>query len=201
MAGAGALPFPPPPAGAWANIIIAAAAKAAAGESIKTYMAGITVKAPESLGFLAGSSLYAGTVSGFNGNANGRDQNNYYAGLTLNTPVAGLKAGVSYDYVRNLNASFATVLTSNELDASIFGVYASYQATAKLGLHGRAEFGSFGTGAGSKEFSAYTLTAQYDLWQNVISRLEARYDLVSDADVTNSRNNVASLYANIIYKF
>jgi len=130
-------------------------------------------------------------VSGFSSSsaANSHDQNNYYAGLTLATPVAGLKVGLAYDYARNVAGT----------DDSILGVYASFQATPKLSLHGRAEYVNNGTSGGVKEGSAYTLTAQYDLWQNVISRLEGRYDLVSDQSST--RNNVLTVYANIIYKF
>jgi len=173
----------------------------------KTYMGSVALTAPQSWGWAAGSSFYAGVVSGFSGATSGntRDQNNYYAGLTLNTPVAGLKVGLAYDYVRNLNAAGIIGIGLNQFDASVYGVYASFQATPKLSLHGRAEFISAGAAAGvtggneSFEGSSYTLTAQYDLWQNVISRLEARYDAVSDFDPAH--NNTASLYANIIYKF
>src|ERR1051325_11535930 len=42
-------------------------------ESFKTYMGSFAVTAPESLGFLAGSTLYAGIVSGFDDNEGGAD--------------------------------------------------------------------------------------------------------------------------------
>ena len=71
-------------------------------ESYKTYMGAIALRAPESLGFLEGSTLYAGIINGFNGNAAtgsqlpqpatvppvakpvyGADQTSWYMGATL----------------------------------------------------------------------------------------------------------------------
>ena len=48
---------------------------------------------------------------------------------------------------------------------------------------------------------ALTGTLQYDLWANVISRLEVRYDKVNTAVGLVSREESLGLYANIIYKF
>ncbi|HZL43064.1 MAG TPA: hypothetical protein VFD66_07260, partial [Verrucomicrobiae bacterium] len=60
-----------------------------------------------------------------------------------------------------------------------------------------------------------TLTAQYDLWKNVMSRLELRWDHALNAQGvwggtvsngsgspgTGTRDNAVMLAANIIYKF
>ena len=97
----------------------------------------------------------------------------------MNTPVKSLKAGASYSYL-------GTTDSGNGADnyANAAAVYLSFQATQKLSLHGRAEYAwtdtsLFGTGlpsGGNSEIFALTGTLQYDLWKNVLSRLEVRWD-------------------------
>ena len=167
----------------------------------KTAMASIAITAPKDSGFLAGSTLYAGMVVGINNGTSalgngGNDQGNYYIGATLNTPVTGLKAGVAFDYVNDLGG-----ITQ---DIWVAGVYASYQATEKLSLHVRGEYAeaeNITPGESGKLFGV-TGTAQYDLWKNVISRIELRYDEVQAASGFNVLpDSGVSLYANFIYKF
>jgi hypothetical protein len=159
-------------------------------------MGSIAITAPKDCGFLAGSTLYAGVVIGPDSDDN---QQNYYVGATLNTPVAGLKAGVSFDYVEN-------AYYNEGENIWVAGVYASYQATEKLSLHARAEFGELSEGSFyESESIGLTATLQYDLWKNVISRLELRWDEYSE-DGTGGETyqfdaNGATLYANFIYKF
>ncbi len=195
-------------------------------ESYKTYMASVALTAPDSWGFLSGSTLYAGFVNGFNDSANMQNTINavyfpapgkavsvssYYVGATVATPVTGLRAGVSFDYL--------DIHPLNNDDYSFAG-YLSYQATEKLSFHGRAEYfkdnahvlfnptGGLGA-AGKAEVLSLTGTIQYDLWKNVISRLEIRWDhslLGNDlfggelGQNANSENAVL-LAANVIYKF
>ena len=74
----------------------------------------------------------------------------------------------------------------NDNYANAVAGYVSWQLTEKLSLHGRGEYvstdtGLFGTGTaiepgGNSEIFALTGTLQYDLWKNVISRLEVRWD-------------------------
>src|ERR1043166_1914462 len=69
-------------------------------ESSKTYMASFLVTAPESMGFLSGSTLEAGFVNGLD-DPEGRadyDENSasYYVGATLATPVTGLRLGAAF---------------------------------------------------------------------------------------------------------
>ncbi|MEP6662547.1 MAG: outer membrane beta-barrel protein [Verrucomicrobiota bacterium] len=177
-------------------------------ESRKTYMASVTLTAPESFGALAGSALYAGIVDGFNGNAKD-DQTSYYIGGTLATPVTGLKIGASYDQVSSGGSGLGGY-------ASALALYASFQATEKLSLHSRAEYAkgaignSFAAGGTYGKIFALTGTIQYDLWQNVISRLEVRWDhSASGADEFGGRGpgtaptkkNSIGLYANLVYVF
>src|SRR6266446_4649072 len=66
-------------------------------ESKKTYMGSITITAPDSWGFMSGSTWYAGVVNGFSSEKYGDTQTSWYLGGTLATPVTGLKLGASFD--------------------------------------------------------------------------------------------------------
>src|SRR2546426_2490383 len=65
----------------------------AADESEKTYMASITITAPDSWGFLKGSAWYAGIVDGLAGNT--LDTTSAYFGGSLHTPIEGLSVGAA----------------------------------------------------------------------------------------------------------
>jgi hypothetical protein len=189
----------------------------AKAESYKTYMGSIALTAPENWGALSGSTLYGGVVNGFSGQGE-ENATSWYAGGTIATPVTGLKFGAAFDY-----------LDVHNCDTSAWSVagYASYQATEKLSLHVRGEYveakdfyygdyyddGYYGYGDG--KIFAVTATVQYDLWQNVISRLEFRWDHSASGDLMfggqdyyyegyygyPDRKNAYMLAANIIYKF
>ena len=170
-------------------------------ESHKTYMASVAFTVPDDAGFLAGSTVYVGAIDGFGGDP-GEDQVNFYTGATLNTPVAGVKVGGAFDYVENLPGGSL---------ARTFALYGSFQATEKLSVHARGEYANasapiFGL---AEDVLAFTGTLQYDLWRNVLSRLELRWD--HDADGNESfagdvagigdRKNFYTVVANLIYKF
>jgi hypothetical protein len=210
-------------------------------ESYKAYMGALALTAPDDWGFLAGSSLDGGFVDGqlnsFEGVAVHAPQVNGYAGTTLNTPVTGLRFGFSWDYAR-VHADNGTGFTTHS-----FAAYSSYQATEKLSFHERVEYfdlsagvasaiqaaatpaaggnpagvaGSAAVGLPSSVFSV-TSTIQYDLWKNVLSRLELRWDrdlsgvgafggsvpAFTHAGYIQSgtAENEFILAANIIYKF
>lgn len=192
-------------------------------ESYKTYMGAITFTAPTNTGFLAGSTLSGGVINGFN-SATG-NETSYYVGATVNTPVTWLKLGAAFDYldVAQLSGENWAV-----------GGYASIQATEKLSFYARAEYlkdrgdakvftATDTTGAlyptAPDEVLTLTGTIQYDLWKNVLSRVEVRWDHgLSDHDlgapgtwggttVNNSTTffgtlkNEVLIAANVIYKF
>lgn len=191
--------------------------------SFLTYMGAVEVKAPESTGFLEGSKLYAGIVNGFNSatsanNNNGNaDQTSLYVGATVNTPVKELKAGVAYDYV-SVNAQMLTGYQSGYANA--LGGYLSFQASEKMSLHGRVEYATHGGVSGLSSNPSLgtswptrvlgvTATVQYDLWANVVSRIEARWDHDLNGDNsfglndngTYASQNAFMLALNVIYKF
>ncbi len=165
-----------------------------ASDSEKTYMASVAFTAPDSMGALAGSALYAGVIDGI-GTAGSlaSDQTSYYVGATIATPVEGLRLGVAFDFADDISPAG---------DAWTAAIYASFKATDKLGLHLRAERATFDAGgpAGpAGDAYAFTGTVQYDLWENVISRLEARWD--SGSAVVVGGDNALMVAANLIYKF
>lgn len=179
-------------------------------ESVKTYMGGLVFKAPESFGFLAGSSLYLGVVD--RGQTGADDQINYYVGASLATPVEGLTVGGSFDYVDNLRA--------NGQYGYAWAAYGSYQLTEQLKLSYRAELagssggvfltptinaaGVAGAFANDERIFGNTVTLDYALWKNVISRLEYRLDSAvggANQNPFNGQKNDHSLTANIVYLF
>ena len=131
----------------------------------------------------------------------------------------GLSLGGAIDYRfdgRN------TVTVGNNWAWAVAG-YASYQATEKLKLNARLDYteGSDGTyynragGPRQNRLGAATLTADYALWANVISRAEFRWDHSMSCDKpyggtgatpippanTGVNRNAVSLALNLIYKF
>jgi Putative beta-barrel porin-2, OmpL-like. bbp2 len=207
-------------------------------ESYKTYMAAVEWVAPTSMGFLADSRFYAGFVNGFSsaaatltnpntGLSGNGDVTSWYLGATVKTPVTGLLLGAAWDYLAIYGDSVPGQTWS-------FAGYTSYQVpNTKLSLHGRIEYfkdsaGLFdttvtdanGTAISIRQPSqtlAMTATVQYDLWKNVLSRLEVRWDhalsgqdvwggTVPDASTmpngtSGTLRNEWLLAANIIYKF
>ena len=184
-------------------------------ETHKTYMVAAALTAPDDWGFLSGSTLYVGGINGWNSGWEGT-QGNLYAGVTVNTPCKNLKVGASYDYAATTDSA------ADQGWADAMAVYASFQASEKLSLHLRGEHAStdtmlysFGDASGPSRVTAVTATMQYDLWKNVISRLEFRWDHLSDngqgfgGDLqndsdTNNGNGVEDYFTvalNVIYKF
>lgn len=186
-----------------------------ASESEKTYLASVTVTLPEGAGFLAGSTLYLGVVDGENGamgpGPNDQDTTSYYAGFTMNTPLEGLAIGLAFDY-RNDGVNGMTVPgTADHNWAWSSALYASYQASEKLKLNARADYtrGSDGTyfanasGEDDNQLGSLTLTADYSLWANVISRAEVRWDrsFNDERPFDGNDKNAVTVAANLIYKF
>jgi hypothetical protein len=190
------------------------------GETRKAILGSITITLPESTGVLAGSSVYAGLVygdstagvtggQGPNPTGSGIDGNetaSYYVGATLNTGMTGLSVGAAFDY----RDDGPTIVGSNY--AWTGALYASFQATEKLKLNARGEYakGSNGTWyatptADDNQLGALTLTADYSLWANVVTRGEIRWDHNMGGDEiyhgTDRDVNAVTLAANFVYKF
>lgn len=196
----------------------------------KTVLGSATFTAPSDWGWAAGSTFYAGFVWGF-ANSNGNDptpgsasmagnQANYYAGATLNSPWKDVTFGAAFDYVQNLGGGAGSNGNVHN-NVNVWGLYNTIRATDKLSFNSRGEFWGIDQkgGAGYDNGISLTETVQYDLWANVISRLEFRYDHVLrsasgsyylptgtelgyyNGENYNTDRTSYGLYANIIYKF
>jgi len=195
-------------------------------ESSKTFLGSVSLTAPKDWGFIAGSTLYGCVIDGFNGGPGNVNQTSFYVGTSVNTPLKELKLGASYDYAGTPKSVGITSTYANAID-----LYATYQVTEKLSLNGRGEYfsQSRNTGFGAPattaspasggvafglpaEVLALTATAQYDLWKNVISRMEFRWDHQASGENTgfapvnaygtgSGKRNAYEVIANIIYKF
>jgi len=170
-------------------------------ESYKSYMAGLVLKAPESLGWLAGSSLYAGVVHGLETGKN-NDPVTFYVGASIATPIEALTLGVGYDYQANgiADSSYANALSG----------YISYQLTEKLKLNNRVEYATSSGGvflpgnSNDERVFAVTSTLDYALFANVVTRGEVRWDTAiggSNLRPFDKEKNDVSLTLNVIYKF
>jgi len=183
----------------------------------KTILGSLAYTAPSSWGWAAGSSLYAGGIYGYTsatfGYANDY-QANYYAGMTLNTPWKQLTAGFAFDFAYHFDAAPVNVW--------VLGLYGTLKTTDKLSFSVRGEYAkasfideSINGNNDSPDVIELTTTMEYDMWANVVSRLELRWDHVLnnldavadgasfgeyDFDTEFQRDSLG-LYANIIYKF
>lgn len=177
-------------------------------ESEKAYLGMITFTAPESFGFLKGASLSLGYTGGKSTRTAQFNQANYYAGLSLPTPVDALALGFAFDYT--------TGIGGKDADAGAFGTYIAIKATEKLKINTRIDYGFGDNGqyyaakAGTdNKLASLTVTADYTLWKNVISRLEGRVDSAltggpafgGTVSGTPKDRTATSLTANFIYQF
>jgi hypothetical protein len=181
-------------------------------ESYKTYMGSLTYTCPTNSGFLSGSTISGGAINGFDAGTTA-DKTSLYVGGTFNTPIPTVKVGAAYDYVMLGPNQFGAVQHSSGYQGA-FGLYFSWQATEKLGLYTRGEyFAESGylaaagiAGAAASAFEV-TETLQYDLWKNVLARLEFRWDHAEHGNgfggtaAVPAGNNAFLLAANFVYKF
>ncbi len=192
-------------------------------ESQKTYMGSIAFTAPDSAGFMKGATLTVGVVNGVDSQRySPGSMTSFYTGLTVPTPVSALKVGAAFDFFDLHNGGVA----GNPSDDStwVIGLYSSFQATDKLSFNMRAEYLSSngsglydiaGVGPGTSPDNVaeeFTATAQYNLWANVISRVEFRWDHAEHQNFFGyssgattagaaNRNNDFLLALNLIYQF
>jgi len=203
---------------AWGNTV--AAPLGSKGNGLLTYSGAVTFKAPESWGWLAGSALYGGIVDSLV--TNQRNHMNYYAGLSLPTPIKEVTLGFAYDFGDRSNDYYGTGGVQNTY-AQAVSSYISWQVTEKLRFNTRVEYANAsssqygvwitplageidGYTVGSRErLLGLTGTLEYQLWDNVVSRLEALWDhnLIGTGSTGpfNGNNNSVLLMANIAYKF
>ncbi len=173
-------------------------------ESDKSYMAGLYLTAPEDWGFLSGATLSGGvvesTISGspFAGAGFGGGQSdvlNYYVGLALPLPIEGWSVGAAWDYQGSSAAGPNTSYYANAV-----ALYLSAGVTEKLKINLRADYTTASTGFyygnsgldtdAQNALMSVTTTVDYSLWENVISRLEVRWDRQLTGGVADANGGV-----------
>jgi len=207
-------------------------------ESKKAVLSLVTLTAPDSWGALKGSTLAFGadygqgyTSTGYAGGGlpvavPAHDRTELYVGTTINTPVKDLTFGASWDAIQHNDVVGSIDGVTAAVDSGYFIAYAgyvSYKATDKLTINGRVEYAqglglavltsavdSTPTPGFDKVLDA-TGTVQYDLWENVISRIEVRWDHAADETTPfgpsntdlggGTKKNEITVAANVIYKF
>ena len=149
-------------------------------ESYKTYMGSLALTAPDSWGFLSGSTLYGGIVNGFGrlvrGNSADSDQllRGGDSGHASDRPAMG----ASFDYL-DIQQILQRLLFRSPAICRFRRPRSSASMLARNTSRTRTEFCSQDLnpgGAYKAEVLALTGTIQYDLWKNVISRVEVRWD-------------------------
>ena len=194
-------------------------------QSQKTYMASVSLTAPDSWGFLKGAVLTAGVVDGATGAAAAAaaETQNIHVSATIPTPWETIKTGAALDILRTDRASdtmalagyascsnvgIETLKLNTRVEYFDNGSGAVALGGAAAATRGRASV----AGAGAAEILATTITADYQLWANVISRLEYRWDHdlsagshlpgnVNSGAVAGGNNNAHLIALNLIYKF
>jgi hypothetical protein len=195
-------------------------------ESEKAYMGSVTITAPDSMGFLKGSVLYLGVVNGLNGatvfnaaNTESQRTSSYYVGATVNTPLEGLAVGAAFDYRTDFSQAGLPMSPEN-IAYSVAGYLSYSPKDAKWKVNDRVDYANADPGTfyapGEPGVSAVnpnrehllsnTLTLDYSLWENVITRGEFRWDHSLNGDqpfggTDNPMKNAYILAANIVYKF
>jgi hypothetical protein len=189
--------------------LVDATSPAFATTSDKTFAGAVTFTAPDSFGFAKGATLTGAALMNFDKGG----QDNYYVGLTMPTPSSMIKVGASLDIVSVANE---TAANHHNDSGWVGGLYTSIAPTDKLSFNLRGEYYDLaggGTGFGTLP-SVYfgtdgmgeeiTATVQYNLWANVISRAEFRWDHADEGGAFSNSGKAADsflLAANLIYTF
>lgn len=201
----------------------------ARAESHKAYTGLLTLTAPKSWGFLADDAVSVGVTHGpgVSSGAQAEDKTHLYVGANLNTPLKDLTFGVGYDAIWNAdgfvpsrdNGGNTVLAYSNVGYNTAIAGYLSYKATEKLTFNARVDYAHgpvLGTINGDPEQAnlnkalSLTGTVSYDLWANVLTRLEVRWDHgYSQArpfggtvdNGTPTKKNSILVAANLVYKF
>jgi hypothetical protein len=152
-----------------------------AGGGNFAYLVGLEVTAPESLGFLSGSTVYVGYESGPKANANnGEEDKLLYVGASMASPIEGVSLGVAYDDLEQ----------HGQDDQDAVALYAVWDISDGVSLAGRYDT----LDTGSDTMSMWSATLGYSIWDNVLTRLEYNYETGNGVDPGDSSGFALNLY-------
>ena len=153
------------------------------GDSDGAYAGAINYTAPSSLGFASGTSIYMATIQelkAFNTNAG----DFWYTNIGLPTGIKSLSIDLGAKWIDWEGGG----------DDEIYQIFASYELSKKSTLNGRYEWGTSDENSATN-VKSLAVGLNYDLWDNVISRVEY---LVTSVDLVNDDKTLA---INLIYSF
>ena len=162
------------------------ATNASDDDGSSAYIGSVSYTLPDSMGFAGGTSIKWATVR----DAGSTDVDNDYFELNLPTIVEGLTLQATADYVER---------AAN--DDEIYGIHAGYAVNDKTTLNLRLEWGSTdgaytGTTAYT-ELESVAVGLTYDLWENVISRVE----YMSTSSDNSGQADDDTFSVNLVYSF
>ncbi len=144
-------------------------------------LAGLSITAPDSLGFLAGSTAYVGYTQG-----TGDDEDSlFYVGASMASPIEGVSLGVSYDDREYAGEAGGA--------ADAVALYAVWDTSDSISLALRYDTLD---GKDGDSTSMWTATLGYSIWDNVLTRLELNNE-TGDRDHGSS----SGLGLNLYYQF
>jgi len=145
----------------------------------------ISYTLPDSMGFAGGTGIKYATVR----DAGTSDIDNNYFEVNLPTIVEGLSLQVTADYVEN-----------GALDDEIYGVHAGYalndKATVNLRYETGVRDGAYTGTTAATELESIAIGVTYDLWENVISRVEWQSTSTDSQSADDD-----TLAINLVYSF
>jgi len=150
------------------------------------YLFSLSYTLPESTGFLGGTVLTYARVDGANNDGLATERDNSYLGASIPLPVEGLSYTLAYD-----NVEYAT-----GADTTLLGHYLSYALNDKATVNLRYETGNQNGGANVDGIQDLSVGLDYQIWENVISRVE-----YISADQDGAASSTESLVFNVIYSF
>lgn len=142
-------------------------------------LAGLSITAPDSLGFLAGSTAYVGYTDSTG------DDELFYVGASMASPIEGVSLGVSYD-----DREYAGEAGD---DADAVALYAVWDTSDSISLALRYDTLD---GKDGDSTTMWTATLGYSIWDNVLTRLELNNE-TGDRDHGSSNG----LGLNLFYQF
>jgi len=156
-----------------------------ADEGGTAYLVSLSYTLPDSTGFLGGTELTYARIDSAGGDSD--EQDNQYVGASIPLPVEGLSYNLAYDLVSYESGA----------DTTLIGHYLSYAASDTMTVNLRYETGNINTGGGATNVDGIqdiSVGIDYQMWENVISRVEY---IKSDDDTSDSEK----LVFNVIYSF
>ena len=153
------------------------------------YLLTLNYTMPESAGVLGGTELTYARIDGANTGTGTNETDSQYIGASIPLPIEGVSYSIAWDIRENAGTT---------ADDNVTGHYLSYAANDKATINVRYEHGNRNGGSVNYDgIDSVAIGLDYQLWENVVSRVE----YISDDWDSNSGGADESLVFNVIYSF